>query len=92
MVNQSIWMEGEAQFADIILPACTSLERWDIGEWSNSGGYAHHGYGTVNHRVMTLQHKCIEPLGESRSDYDTAVTVYEQAMNMLRTAAKKPGG
>ena len=33
VVNQSIWMEGEAQFADIILPACTSLERWDIGEW-----------------------------------------------------------
>ena len=70
VVNQSIWMEGEAQFADIILPACTSLERWDIGEWSNSGGYAHHGVGCVNHRVITLQHKCIEPLGESRSDYD----------------------
>ena len=51
VVNQSIWMEGEAQFADIILPACTSLERWDIGEWSNSGGYAHHGVGCVNHRV-----------------------------------------
>ena len=68
-MNQSIWMEGEAQFADIILPACTSLERWDIGEWSNSGGYAHHGVGCVN-RVLTLQHKCIEPLGESRSDYD----------------------
>ena len=70
VVNQSIWMEGEAQFADIILPACTSLERWDIGEWANSGGYAHHGYGTVNHRMLTLQHKCIEPLGESCSDYD----------------------
>jgi anaerobic selenocysteine-containing dehydrogenase len=70
VVNQSIWMEGEAQFADIILPACTALERWDIGEWSNSGGYAHHGVGVVNHRVLTLQHKCIEPLGESRSDYD----------------------
>ena len=70
VVNQSIWMEGEAQFADIILPACTQLERWDIGEWANSGGYAHHGYSIVNHRVITLQHKCIEPLGESRSDYD----------------------
>jgi molybdopterin guanine dinucleotide-containing S/N-oxide reductase-like protein len=70
VVNQSIWMEGEAQFADIILPACTSLERWDIGEWANSGGYAHHGVLVVNHRVVTLQHKCIEPLGESKSDYD----------------------
>jgi flagellar basal-body rod protein FlgB len=29
---------------------------------------------------------------EARSNYDTAVTVYEQAMNMLRTAAKRPGG
>jgi flagellar basal-body rod protein FlgB len=30
-------------------------------------------------------------LSESRSDYDTAVTLYEQAMNMIRTAVKKPG-
>ncbi len=78
VVNQSIWMEGEAQFADIILPACTQLERWDIGEWSNSGGYAHHGYATVNHRVVALQHKCIEPLGESRSDYDIFTAILER--------------
>jgi flagellar basal-body rod protein FlgB len=30
-------------------------------------------------------------MSEARSDYDAAVTVYQQAMNMLRTAAKKPG-
>lgn len=78
VVNQSIWMEGEAQFADIILPACTQLERWDIGEWANSGGYAHHGYSIVNHRVITLQHKCIEPLGESRSDYDIFTAILER--------------
>jgi flagellar basal-body rod protein FlgB len=30
-------------------------------------------------------------MAESRSDYDTAVTLYEQAMNMIRTAVKKPG-
>lgn len=78
VVNQSIWMEGEAQFADIILPACSSLERWDIGEWSNSGGYAHHGIAGVNHRVVTLQHKCIEPLGESRSDYDIFTAILER--------------
>jgi len=28
VVNQSIWFEGEAKFADILLPACTSFERW----------------------------------------------------------------
>ncbi|WP_419659356.1 molybdopterin-dependent oxidoreductase [Desulfosarcina variabilis] len=69
VVNQSIWMEGEAQFADILLPACTNFERWDIGETANSGGYIQHSYTQWNHRVLTLQHKCIDPLGESKSDY-----------------------
>ncbi|WP_258359135.1 molybdopterin-dependent oxidoreductase [Moorella sulfitireducens] len=69
VVNQSIWFEGEAKFADIILPACTSFERWDIGEFANCGGYINHSYTQCNHRVVVLQHKCIEPLGESRSDY-----------------------
>ena len=70
VVNQSIWMEGEARFADVILPACTSFERWDISEWAGVSGYAHHAQMQLNHRIVTLQHKCIEPLGESKSDYD----------------------
>lgn len=69
VVNQSIWMEGEAQFADLILPACTNFERYDIGEWGSGGGYLQHGFNGNNHRVIALQHKCIEPLGESKSDY-----------------------
>jgi molybdopterin guanine dinucleotide-containing S/N-oxide reductase-like protein len=75
VVNQSIWNEGEVQFADIILPACTNFERWDIGEWANCGGYSIHNEGQVNHRVVTLQHKCIEPLGESRSDFQIFLDV-----------------
>jgi trimethylamine-N-oxide reductase (cytochrome c) len=70
VVNQSIWFEGEAKFADVILPACTSFERWDIGEWANAGGYVPNSYLHLNHRVVCMQHKCIEPLGESKSDYD----------------------
>jgi len=69
VVNQSIWFEGEAKFADILLPACTSFERWDIGEFANCGGYIQHSFNQCNHRVAVLQHKCIEPLGESRSDF-----------------------
>jgi len=69
-VNQSIWFEGEAKFADIILPACTNFERWDISEFANCSGYIADSYTQVNHRVVTMQHKCIEPLGESKSDYD----------------------
>jgi trimethylamine-N-oxide reductase (cytochrome c) len=71
VVNQSIWWEGETRFADIVLPACTVFEHWDIGEWYNVGaGYVHHMYSMNNHRVISMQHKCIEPLGESKSDYD----------------------
>jgi trimethylamine-N-oxide reductase (cytochrome c) len=69
VVNQSIWFEGEAKFADIILPACTNFERWDIGEFANSGGYVEAGYTQCNHRVIHIQHKCIEPIGESKSDF-----------------------
>ena len=42
VVNQSIWFEGEAKFADVILPACTNFERWDISEFANCGGYIQH--------------------------------------------------
>ena len=69
VVNQSIWFEGETKFADVILPACTNFERWDISEFANCGGYIHHSFTQCNHRVAVMQHKCIEPLGESRSDY-----------------------
>jgi trimethylamine-N-oxide reductase (cytochrome c) len=69
VVNQSIWFEGEAKFADVILPACTSFERWDISEFANCGGYIQHSFNQCNHRVVVMQHKCIEPLGESKSDF-----------------------
>ena len=69
VVNQSIWMEGETKFADLILPACTNFERDDISEWAALGGYAHHGQTQLNNRVAVFQHKAIEPLGESKSDY-----------------------
>ncbi|MDR1797454.1 MAG: molybdopterin-dependent oxidoreductase [Clostridiales Family XIII bacterium] len=70
VVNQAIWFEGETQFADVILPACTNFERWDISEWANCGGYGACSETIPNHRIITLQQKCIEPLGESKSDYE----------------------
>jgi molybdopterin guanine dinucleotide-containing S/N-oxide reductase-like protein len=69
VVNQSIWFEGDAKYADIILPACTNFERWDISEIGHCGGYVENNYLHNNYRVFVLQHKCIEPLGESKSDY-----------------------
>lgn len=69
VVNQSIWFEGEAKFADIVLPACTNFERVDISEWAGLGGYAHHGHQQLNHRVIVFQAPAIEPMGESKSDF-----------------------
>ncbi len=74
-VSQSIWFEGEAKLADIILPACTNFERWDISEFANCSGYIADSYTQTNHRVITMQHKAIEPLGESKSDYDIFATL-----------------
>jgi molybdopterin guanine dinucleotide-containing S/N-oxide reductase-like protein len=83
VVNQSIFNEGEVQFADIILPACTSFERFDIGEWGSAGGYLPHGFNALNHRVIALQHKCIEPRGESKSDY----RIFTEILNRLGLGA-----
>ena len=69
VVSQPIWFEGEVQFADVILPACTNFERWDISEFGNCSGYIPDNYNQCNHRVISLQAKCIEPVGESKSDY-----------------------
>lgn len=83
VVNQAIWMEGDALFADVILPACTSFERHDISEWCNSGGYVHHCTDQLNHRMVLFQHKCIEPLGESKSDYQ----IFLEILHRMGTGA-----
>lgn len=70
VVSQAIWEEGDTRFADVILPACTSMERYDIGEWANAGGYGAHFHSQTNNRIITFQAKCIEPVGESKSDYE----------------------
>ncbi len=78
VVSQSIWFEGEVPFADIILPACTNFERWDISEFANCSGYIPDTYGQCNHRVISLQAKCIEPVGESKSDYQIFAMIAEK--------------
>lgn len=78
VVSQPIWFEGEVMFADLILPACTNFERWDISEFSNCSGYIPDNYNQCNHRVITMQAKCIEPLGESLSDYNIYAKIAEK--------------
>ena len=76
-VNQTIFNEPEARLSDIVLPVCTNLERWDIGEWARISGYSLH-LSPVNARVIVLQQKCIEPLGESKSDYQIFTLLAER--------------
>ena len=78
VVNQDCWWCNETGFADVILPAATNFERPDIGEWAQTGGYTHHGSNACNHRVIVYQQKCIEPLYESKSDYQIFTELAER--------------
>ncbi len=71
VVNQNVFMDPEATFADIVLPACHNFERNDISEWGNCDGYHRFANQSGNsHRVIIYQQKAIEPLDESKSDYE----------------------
>jgi trimethylamine-N-oxide reductase (cytochrome c) len=71
VVNQDIHLNPEGRMADVILPACTNLERVDIGEVGNSGngGYCSHSQTGNSWQVIVYQEKAIEPLWDSRSDF-----------------------
>lgn len=73
VVVQAPWGKGEADFADILLPACTNFERNDISEWARMGTYP-----CTNYRIVVYQQKCIEPLYESQSDYDIFTLLAER--------------
>ena len=80
VVNQDIHFHGEARMADVILPACTNLERYDIGEMCNSGngGYQSHSQTGNSWQTVVFQAKAIEPLWESKSDYQIFSEVAER--------------
>jgi molybdopterin guanine dinucleotide-containing S/N-oxide reductase-like protein len=69
VVMQDCHWQVETKFGDVILPASTNFEHADICEWANPGGYGEGDCG-ANHRVMIYQKKCIEPLWESKSDWE----------------------
>jgi trimethylamine-N-oxide reductase (cytochrome c) len=77
-VTQDCWFNTETRMADIILPACTNFERDDIGEWASCGGYTCHASSGCNYRIVVREQKCIEPLGESKSDYQIFADIAER--------------
>jgi molybdopterin guanine dinucleotide-containing S/N-oxide reductase-like protein len=68
MLAQHPWLENDCLFADIILPVNTKLEEEDISA-DNMGG---------QYRILLNEKKCIEPLGESRSDYEIVCMIAEK--------------
>jgi molybdopterin guanine dinucleotide-containing S/N-oxide reductase-like protein len=69
VVMQDCHWQSETRFGDVVLPATTPFEHSDISEWTAPGGYGH-GNANTNHRVIIYQHKCIEPLWESKPDWE----------------------
>ncbi len=68
MFAQHICLENECLLADIILPVNTKLEEDDIAVDVFSGQY----------NLLFPEHKCVEPLGESYSDYEIVCKLAER--------------
>jgi trimethylamine-N-oxide reductase (cytochrome c) len=62
---QHPWLENDTLFADIILPAATMMECYDIGNDNFSGQWG----------LLYVEEQAIEPVGEAKSDYHVVLEV-----------------
>jgi len=69
IVSQHPWLENDCLYSDIILPANTSLEVDDIVTNIRQG---------IPQPNIMIQEKAIEPIGESKSDFEIVVEVAKQ--------------
>ncbi|MBN1189725.1 MAG: molybdopterin-dependent oxidoreductase [Dehalococcoidales bacterium] len=77
VVMQDCHWQSETRFGDVILPASTNFEHSDLSEWNSAGGYGCNDMGN-NHRVIIYQQQCIEPLWESKPDYEIYTLLAER--------------
>jgi len=68
ILAQHPWLENDCLFADIILPVNTKFEEKDIGSDIFSGQF----------NLVFPEEKCIEPMGESKSDYEIVCMIAER--------------
>jgi len=68
MLAQHPWLENDCLFADIVLPVSTKFELSDIGT----------GIGSGDFETIFPEPQCIEPLGESKSDYEIVLMIAER--------------
>ena len=62
------WMENDCLFADLVLPVNTKFEEEDITHDSAGGQFY----------VLLRQKKCVEPIGESKSDFEISCMIAEK--------------
>ena len=68
VLAQHPWLENDCLFADILLPVNTKFEEEDIGADVLSGQFV----------TLLSEEKCIESLGESKSDYEVVGMIAEK--------------
>jgi len=68
IMAQHPWLENDCLFADIVLPVSTKYEQEDIQCDPFSGQY----------NTIWPQEKCIDPIGESKSDYEIVCMIAER--------------
>jgi trimethylamine-N-oxide reductase (cytochrome c) len=68
VLAQHPWLESDCMFADIILPASTKFEEEDIDNDTHGGQFY----------MILHQKQCIEPLGESKSDFEIVAMIAEK--------------
>ena len=68
ILAQHPWIENDCQYADIILPVSTKFEFDDIGIDNITAEFG----------TLFVDAKCIEPKGESLSDYEVVCAVAEK--------------
>jgi molybdopterin guanine dinucleotide-containing S/N-oxide reductase-like protein len=62
IVAEHQWLEDDCLYADIILPVCTKFEVDDVTLDNRTGQFD----------MLVYEQHCIEPIGESKCDYDCA--------------------
>ncbi len=68
ILAQHPWLENDCRFADIVLPVNTKFEEEDIAVESMGEQF----------EVMFPEGKCVEPIGESKSDYEIVCMIAER--------------
>jgi anaerobic selenocysteine-containing dehydrogenase len=75
-VVQSPSFDRDCRLADIVLPVVSIFERQDITEPGKSGGWT--PASIINLRCAVFHQRCIEPIGESKSDFEIFALVAER--------------